>query len=134
MPARRQRAGLRLAVTDDARNDQVRVVEGRSIGVRNGVAELTSLMDRSGRFRRDMAWNAAGKRELSEQALHPLLVGGDVRINLAVSALEVGVCDQTRPAMARAGNVDHVEVMLLDDPVEVDVNEIQAGRRPPMPQ
>src|SRR5689334_22755044 len=134
MPARRQRAGLRLAVTDDARNDQVGIVEGRSIGVRNGVAELTSLMDRPGRFRRDMAWNAAGKRELSEQALHPLLVGGDVRINLAVSALEVGVCDETGPAMARAGDIYHVEVVLLDDPVEMDVNEIQAWRCPPMPQ
>jgi hypothetical protein len=132
VPARRERAGLRLAVADDAGNDQVRVVEGRSIGVGNGVAELTSLVDRPGRLRRDMARNAAGKRELSEQALHPLLVGGDVRIYLAVSALEISVCDQTGSAMSGTRDVDHVEVVLFDEPIQVNVDEVQTRRRSPM--
>ena len=34
MPARRQRSGLRLAVADDAGDDQVGIVEGGAVGVR----------------------------------------------------------------------------------------------------
>ena len=79
-----------------------------------------------------MARNAAGERELGEEALHALFVGGDVRIDLAVGPLEVGVRDQARPAMPGAGDVDHVEVVLLDQPVQVDVDEVQTWRRSPM--
>src|SRR5499427_1955183 len=99
MPARRQRSGFRLAVTDDTSNDQVRVVEGRSVGVRDGVAELAALVYRTRRLRRHMAWDAARERELREQALHPLLVGRNIRIDFAVGPLEIGVRDQARPAM-----------------------------------
>ena len=36
VPARGQRAGFRLAVADDAGDDQIRIVEGRAIGMRPG--------------------------------------------------------------------------------------------------
>ena len=132
MPARRQRPGLRLAVADHAGDDQVRVVERGAVGVRERVAQLAALVDRAGRLRRDVAGNAAGERELGEQPLHPLLVLGDVRVDLAVGALEVGVGDQAGPAVPRAGDVDHVQVVLLDHPVQVDVDEVQAGRGAPV--
>ena len=45
MPTRRQWSGFRLAVADDTGNDQIGIVEGRSIGVREGVAELTALVN-----------------------------------------------------------------------------------------
>ncbi len=45
MPARRQRSSLRLAVADDTGNDQVRVVEGCSVGVRDSVAELPAFVN-----------------------------------------------------------------------------------------
>ena len=61
----RQRAGLGLAVADDAGDDQVRVVEGRAVGVRQRVAELAALVDRAGRLGRDVAGDAAGERELA---------------------------------------------------------------------
>ena len=51
MPARGQRPGLRLAVADDAEDDEIRVVEGRAEGVDEGVAELAALVDRAGRLR-----------------------------------------------------------------------------------
>src|ERR1700758_462887 len=79
-----------------------------------------------------MARNAAGERELSEEALHALFFRRNVRIYLAVCPLEVGVCHQARPAMPRAGDVDHVEVVFLDQAVQVDVYEIQAWGRSPM--
>ena len=34
--------------------------------------------------------------------------------------------------MPGAGDIDHVEVVFLDDPVKVNVNEVQAGRGSPM--
>ena len=132
MPARRQRPGLGLAVADDAGDDEVRVVEGRAIGVRQRVAEFAALVDRARRLRRDMARNAAGERELVEEPLHPLLVLRHVGIDLAVGSLEIGVGDQPRAAVAGAGDVDHVEVELLDQPVEMGVDEVQAGRRAPV--
>ena len=36
--------------------------------------------------------------------------------------------------MPGAGDVDHVEVVLLDDPVQVRVNEVLPRRRSPMPE
>src|SRR5215471_14763439 len=44
MPARRQRPGLRLTVTNDASDDQIGVVEGRSVGVRDGITELPAFV------------------------------------------------------------------------------------------
>src|SRR5271166_4202780 len=134
MPARRQRSGFRLAVTDDTSNDQVGVVEGSSVGVRDGVAELAALVYRTRRLRRHMAWDAPGKRELGEEALHPLLVGRNVRIDLTVSSLEIGVGYQAGPAMPGAGDVNHVEVVLFDQPVQVNIDEVQTRRGSPMAQ
>src|SRR5262245_36566917 len=103
MPARRQRSSLRLAVADDAGNDQIGIVEGCSVGVRDGVAELTTVVDRTRRFRRNVAGDAAGKRELFEQTLHPDFVGRDVRIDLAVGSFEVSIRDEAWIAMPRTG-------------------------------
>ena len=55
MPARRQRPGFRLAVADDAGDDQIGIVERRAIGVRDGVAQFAAFVDRAGRLRRHMA-------------------------------------------------------------------------------
>src|SRR5215475_105289 len=134
MPARRQRSSFRFTVADDAGNDQIGVVECRPIGVRDGIAEFAALVYRTGRLRRHVARDAAGERELGEQAFQPLLVARDVRINLTVGSLEIGVRNQAGPAMPRAGNVDHVEVVLLDHPVQVNVDEIETGCGSPMTQ
>src|SRR5262245_12003760 len=134
MPARRQRSRFRFAVADDAGNDQIRVVERCSVSMRDGIAEFAALVYRTGRLRRYMARDAAGERELGEQALHPLFVARAVRINLAVGSLGIGIRDQAGPAMPRAGNVDHVEVVLLDHPVQVNVDEIETGCGSPMTQ
>ena len=74
MPAGGQRAGLGLAVADDAGDQQVRVVEGGSVGVAQGVAQLAALVDGAGRLRRHVAGNPAREAELAEEGLHPVLV------------------------------------------------------------
>ena len=45
------RAGLRLAIADDAGDDQVRVVERGPVGVAQGVAEFSALVDAAGSLR-----------------------------------------------------------------------------------
>src|SRR5262249_56048318 len=73
-----------------------------------------------------------GERDGGEEALQPLLVGRDFRINFTVGSLEVGIRDQAGPAVPRARDVDHVEVVLVNNSVEVNVDEVQAWRRPPV--
>ena len=75
-----------------------------------------------------------GKENCRNSRRQSRLVLADVRIDLAVGALEIGVADQRRTAMTRAGNVDHVEVELPDDPVQMHVDEVLPGRRAPMPE
>ena len=132
VPAGRERSGLRFAVTDDAGNDQLRIVEGRTVSVRQRVTELAAFMDRAGRFRRNVTGNAARKRELLEKPAQPVEVFRHVRVVLAVRAFEICVRHQRGSAVSRPGDVDHVEVVLVDDAVEVRVDEIQPGRRAPV--
>src|SRR5262249_48359390 len=75
MPAPRQRPSLRFAVADHTRNNQIRIVESGSVGMRERVAKFTALVNRAGRLRRHMARDAARKRELGEQAFHAFFIG-----------------------------------------------------------
>ena len=134
VPARRQRAGLGLAVADDAHDDQIRVVERRAVGVGQRIAELAALVDRPGRLGRDMARDPAGERELAEQSPHALLVARDVRVDLGVSPLEPRAGHHRGAAMTRAGDEDRVDVALADRTVDVDVEEVQPGGRAPVPE
>src|ERR1700682_637235 len=93
------------------------------------IAELAALVDRTWALGRCVAGNASGKRKLNEEPAQPSLVLANVGIDLAVSALEVGIADDRRTAMPGAGDVNHVEVVFLDDPIQVHVNEILSGRR-----
>src|SRR5262249_54601155 len=91
-------------------------------------------MDGTGRFWCDVARDPAREGELSKQALHAHFIERNVRIDLSVCSLKVSVRDQAGPAMAGTGDVDHVYVVLLDHPVQVNVDEVQTRRRAPMPE
>ncbi len=134
VPARGERTGFGLAVADDAADEQIRVVERRAERVHERVAELAALVDRSRRLRRDVARDPTGERELAKQPAQSLLVVADVRVELGVGALEVGVGDESRAAVAGTGHVDHAEVTPADQAVEVRVDEVQARRRAPVPE
>src|SRR5580698_10708634 len=91
-------------------------------------------MDGAGRLRRGVARDAARKRELLEEPLHALGVWGDVWKQFRVRTLQIRVRHHAWSAMTGTADVDHVEIVLLDDPVAVRINEIQAGRGAPMTQ
>ncbi len=132
LPGGRQRAGLRLAVADDTGDDQPRVVERGPEGVAERVAQLAAFVDRSRRRRRHMAADPAGKGELGEQPFQPGLVLADVRIDLAVGPFQIGIGDQRRATVAGAGDVEHVQVMRFDDPVQMHIDKILARCRAPV--
>ena len=129
MPTRCERAGLGLAVAHDARNDQVGVVERGAEGVRERVPELTALVDRSRRLRRDVARDPAGERELAKETAHAGLVLGDRGVALGVRPLEVGVCDEPRATVSGSGDVQDAQVACSNGAVEVRVDEVQTRRR-----
>ena len=134
MPRRGERPRFRLAIADHAGDDEIRIVEDGAERVAERVAQLAPLVDRARALGRRVAGNPAGKGELKKELPQPSLVLADVRVDLAVGALEVRVAHDGGPAVPGTGHVDHVEVVLLDDPVQVDVDEVLPRRRSPVPQ
>ena len=134
MPGGGQRSGFRLAVADDAGDDEIGIIQHGPERMAERIAQLAPLVDRAGALRRGVAGNSAGKGELEEELSQPGLVLADVGIDLAVGAFEVGVAHDGRAAVPGAGDVDHVEVVFLDDPVQVDVDEVLPGGRAPVAQ
>jgi hypothetical protein len=134
LPRRRQRPGLRLTVSDDAGDREVRAVEGGTRGVHECVAQFAGLVDAAGCGHADMARNAAGRGELAAQHSQSLGVAGDLRIDLAVRALQIRRRDQCGTAVAGTGDVEPVGVGAADVPVENRVDHRQAGARAPVPE
>ncbi len=132
VPARGQRPGLRLAVAHDAQREQVGVVEHRPVGVHERIAQLAALVDRPGRLRRDMRRDAAGVGELAEQPAQALGVRPDLRIDLAVGPLQVGVGDERRAAVPRPGDEHRGQVARADRAVHVRVQQVEARCRAPV--
>ncbi len=134
LPRARQRSGLGLTVTDDARDDEIRVVERGAERVDERVAELATLVDRPRCRNAHVARHAAGRRELPEQPAHAVVVLRHHRVHLAVGAFEVHVGEDGGATVTGAGDEDDVGVAIADDPVEVRVQEAETGRRAPVPE
>ena len=66
MPRRGQRSRFRLAVTDDAGDNQLRIVEYGAERMAERIAQLAAFVNRARTFRRGVAGNATGKRKLKE--------------------------------------------------------------------
>src|SRR3569623_312914 len=89
-------------------------------------------MNRAGCFGRGMARDAAGERKLTKQTLDALHILRDGRIELAVGDLQIGIRDNSRSTMARAGHEQEDQIALFDETDEVRVNEIQSVFRSPV--
>ncbi len=79
-----------------------------------------------------MAGNAAGEGKLLEHLFHTFFVAADVRINLAVASVQVGIGNQKVSAVSRPGEQDHIQIVALDGAVAVDVHEILSGYGSPV--
>src|SRR5262249_12946176 len=134
VPRRRQSCGLRFAVTDDSGNNQVRVIEGCSAGMREDVPQLAPFVYRTGCFRCAVAADPAGKGKLLKERAQPLFVFTLVGVDFGVASFQIHGTNHAWSSMPRPGKIDHVQIILLDEPVQVDVNERQPWTRSKMPQ
>jgi hypothetical protein len=75
------------------------VVEGGVLGVKEGVVQLSALVERPRCRRGQVAGDAAGEGELPEEALNAGCVTADRRVPLAVGALQPGAGVRTRPTV-----------------------------------
>src|SRR5687768_5957694 len=74
VPARGQRTGFRLAVTDHRRHDEVRIIKCRAKSMTERITQFAAFVNRAGRLRRNVAWNPAGEGKLFKQVLHSFLI------------------------------------------------------------
>ncbi len=74
LPASFERTRFGLAVADDAGNDQIGIVESGAESVNQRVAEFAALVHGIWDVRSAMAGHAAGRRKLSEQKPHAVLI------------------------------------------------------------
>src|SRR5579859_3941423 len=132
MPASGERSSFCFAVADDARYDQVGIVKSRAVGMRQRIAKLAAFVDGSRSFRRHMTRDPTRKGELREEASETGLILRDIGVDLAVGALEVRIGNDARTTVSGAGDIDHAQIVFLDDPVQVHVDEIESGCRAPM--
>lgn len=132
VPGGGERPRLGLAVADHAGHHQVRVVEGRSVGVGEGVAEFAALVDGAGRLGGDVAGHATGERELPEERAHAFGVPAYVRVGVGVAALQPGVGEDGGSAVAGPPHAQGAQVAGLDHPVEVGVDEVEPRRGAPV--
>src|ERR1700693_2815439 len=115
VPTGSERASLGFAIAHHTANQQIGIVECGAVSVGDRISELTAFMNRAGRFRRNVARNSAGERELLEESAHAIESLRNVGIDLAVGALEIGVGDEARASVTRPGHVDYVEVIFFDE-------------------
>src|SRR5580698_8994494 len=94
-----------------------------------GVTPLAAFVNGSRCGWCNMARNPTWKRELLEQPFHALFVLRYVGINLAPGAFEVNVAHNCRSTVTRSGHIKHIQIILFDDPVQMHIDEILAGRR-----
>src|ERR1700730_9359907 len=132
VPTGSESAGFRFAVANDAPEYQIRIIEGGAIGMCQRITEFATFMDRAGRLRGDVAGNPVRPGKLAKQPLQSVSAALDRRIALGVRPFEIAVRHDTRTAVAGTDDVDHIQVIVLDQPVEVDIEEIQAGCGSPM--
>ena len=90
MPRGGQWTGFGFPIANHDGDQQVGIIVGRAKGVRDAIAQLAALMNRTGCFRCAVTANAAGEGKLLEELAHSCFVLAFVGVNLRIGALEVG--------------------------------------------
>ena len=132
LPGGGQRAGLGLAVAHHGGGDEAGVIRHGAEGVGQRVAQLAALVDGAGSLRRHMAGDAAGEGKALEEPLHALPIPADVGVDLLIAAVQPVLGHHGVAAVAGAGEIDHVQVILFDDPVQMGVDEVLARAGAPV--
>src|SRR6516164_4838325 len=132
VPARGQRPRLCFAITHHHERYQVWSFVDSPVSVRGAVAQFTSLMDASGRFRRGVATDSPGERELFKEPLHPGQVLALVRVDFGIRSLEIRLGKHSWRTVTRPGDENRVQVIFVNQPIKMDPGEGLTGVRAPM--
>ncbi len=89
VPRSGQRSSFGLSIPDDRGDDQVRVVERRTAGMREHVAQFASFVDRTGSLRRAVTSDTAREGELFEELAQAEFILALFGINFGVGSLEI---------------------------------------------
>src|SRR4029077_7621311 len=103
-----------------------------SVCVRDGVPKFAAFMDGTGRLRCAVRTYSSWKRKLPEEFEHARFVAALIRINLGVVAFEITVGERSWRAMPGTGNINDVQVVLLDETVQVHPDQGLARIGAPM--
>ncbi len=118
-----KRTGLGFAVSYRDSNDEIRIVECRSVRMRDGIAQFAAFVNRAGCFRRTVRADPAGKRKLLKELEQASFIATLIGINLGVVAFKVAVGQSCRRAVARARDVHHIQVVFLNQTVQVNPDQ-----------
>src|SRR5580658_1861823 len=108
MPGGCKRARFSLAISHRDSDDEVRIVERRSVRMGDGVPEFAAFVNRTRSLRRAVRADSPGKRELPEEFQHACFVTALIRINLGVMPLEIAIGERGGGTVAGAGNIHDV--------------------------
>src|SRR5579885_301479 len=131
-PGTCQRSCFGFAIANDSGYNEIGIVESCAEGVDEDIAKFATFMDGARGGNADMAGDAARSGELAKQAPHPSHILGHLRVNLRIGAFQIDVCHQRGATVSWSGKVDNVCILLLNQPVQVDVDEAEAGRCAPV--
>src|ERR1035437_1432879 len=132
LPASLKWAGLGLAITDDAGDNQVGIVESGAECMDQRVAKLSSLMHRIGDMRPAVAGHPAGRRELAKHKAQAFLIQRDFWVNLGVGAFQIRAGIQGGASMSWSRDVNDVRIMFFDEAIQMNVNEVLPRRSSPV--
>ena len=125
---------LIAALATEPRATAVRLAQESGLSPKSVRARRAALVEGTGGARRDMAGVPGRKGELPHQSSPASGVARDAPVALGVGALQVGIGHQAGAPVTGTGHVDHVQVPVPDHPVQVGVDEVEARRRPPVPE
>jgi hypothetical protein len=77
VPGGRQRTGFRLAIAHHDCDDEIRIIERRSVCVRDGVPELAAFVNQTRRLRGAVRADSSGKGKLLEEFKHSGFVAAE---------------------------------------------------------
>jgi hypothetical protein len=87
------------------------------------IAQFASLMDGAGSLWGAVTPDPTWERELLEELAKTILVFTLIGIDFGIASLEIHRRENAGGAMSGASEEDHVQVVLLDQAVEVDICE-----------
>ena len=92
--------------------------------MRQGVAQLTALVDGTWSLRRIVRRNSARIRETTEELLKALFIIGNKWVGLTIRTVKQGLCSTCRSTVTRTHKEDGVLVMVTDEAVDVAEQEV----------